>query len=286
MLKGSGVQLRAVLLDLMNSVVKIGAPTPQEWHDNVIKVVFKSGEMKHAKNYRPICVLPLLYKLFSIMLYRRLQPTLDKELQKDQAGFRKCFNTVDHLHAFTQIQEKTAEWQIELWTCFLDFQKAFDSVEHDAIWAALAKQNVSAGYIEILKRLSASQVGRVSVLSQLSRPFALGRGTKQGDPLSTLLFNAVLEDAFREVRTKWKTKRCGLEMNLGTDCHCTSLCFADDVLLLASSCKEISEIMKDIIDAARLIGLEAHDGKTKVLTNADVTKARQLPASLQVDGRK
>ena len=118
-----------------------------------------------------------------------------------------------------------------LWTCFIDYEKAFDSIEHDAIWAALAKQGISGGYIELLQRLYADQHGRVSVDSMISRAFALGRGTKQGDPLSTLLFNAVVEDAFRDVRPKWLKKKFGLEMSLGIECHLSHLCFADDVVL-------------------------------------------------------
>ena len=51
-----------------------------------------------AKNYRPICVMPLLYKLFSVLLQRRLAPTLDAQLSKEQAGFRKDYSILDHLH--------------------------------------------------------------------------------------------------------------------------------------------------------------------------------------------
>ena len=54
----------------------------------------------------------------------------------------------------------------------------------------------------------------------LSRPFALARGTKQGDPLSTLLFNAVLEDVFRDVRSKWDRKKVGLEAALMSGLTC------------------------------------------------------------------
>ena len=89
--------------------------------------------MEQAKNHRPICALSVLYKLFDILLYARLQPKLEGHLQKNQAAFRKHFSTVDHIQALSQVQEKTHEWQIEIWACFLDFQKASDSVEHKAI---------------------------------------------------------------------------------------------------------------------------------------------------------
>ena len=268
MLKAGGTRLRSVLLQLMNAVLDAAAPTPSEGHDSVMKILFKGGDATQAKNYRPICVMPLLYKLFAVMLHERLAPTLETKLCRDQAGFRKGYGTIDHLHTLVQIQEKTQEWQIPAWTCFIDFEKAFDSIEHDSIWAALAKQGVTDGYIELLQRLYAGQTGRVSVDSMLSRSFVLGRGTKQGDPLSTLLFNAVLEDVFNDLREKWIQKKFGLEMSLSTESYLTSLCFADDVVLVGSNARHLQEMISDLRAAAAARGLKIHSGKTKILTNS------------------
>ena len=82
------------------------------------------------------------------MPQKRLVPSLDSALTREQAGFRKNYSIVDHLHTLMQIQEKANEWQIPLWTCFIDFERAFDSIEHDAIWGALERQGVADGYIE------------------------------------------------------------------------------------------------------------------------------------------
>jgi len=104
------------------------------------------------------------------------------------------------MHAFSLIQEKSSEFQIPIWIACIDFQKAFDSVEHSAIWEALATQGVNLGCIEILKRLYIEQSGQVRANKRLSRTFQIKRGTKQGDLLSSLLFNAVLESCFADVR--------------------------------------------------------------------------------------
>ena len=230
--------------------------------------------------------MPLLYKLFATMLHKRLAPKLDAQLTPEQAGFRTDFSTLDHLHTLTQLQEKTSEWQLPLWSCFIDFQKAFDCIEHDAIWSALSKQGIEKEYIELLKRLYSDQSGQVSAVSVLSRAFPLQRGTKQGDPLSTLLFNAVLEDIFRDVRAKWKLKRYGLDMSVGIERFLTSLSFADDVLLVAASAKQLKVMVADLMRAAAARGLERHIGKTKILTNASVTTTGHVPSSLQIDGRE
>ena len=118
------------------------------------------------------------------MLGKRLEGTLDREQSADQAGFRKQCSTGDHTFALMQLAEKTEEWRREMWVAVVDFMKAFDSIEHDAIWKALSRQGVHDGYIQILKNLYRRQHGQVKTDKQ-SRLFQISRGTKQGDPLST-----------------------------------------------------------------------------------------------------
>ena len=57
----------------------------------------KKGDVKNVGNYRPICSLPELYKLFTTILYSRLYPRLDQKQAEDQAGFRSSYQTTDHL---------------------------------------------------------------------------------------------------------------------------------------------------------------------------------------------
>ena len=125
------------------------------------------------------------------------------------------------------IEEKTDEWQQEVWIAVIDFMKAFDSIEHSSIWTALAKQGVAIGYIKVLQNLYRDQCGRVNT-DRPSRQFPITRGTKQGDPLSTLLFNAVLEDIFRDVQQKWMDKRHGIEFSLSDTDFLQNLRFADE----------------------------------------------------------
>ena len=57
----------------------------------------KKGDVENVGNYRPICSLPELYKLFTTILYSRLYPRLDQKQAEDQAGFRSSYQTTDHL---------------------------------------------------------------------------------------------------------------------------------------------------------------------------------------------
>ena len=155
--------------------------------------------------------MPVLYKLFSRLLCNRLSPILEEGQCPDQAGFRSGFSTEDHLYSLSHLHEKAEELQIPLWCAAIDFQKAFDTVERQAFWNALAKQNVPVGYILLLSKLYTGQTGRIKT-DVLSRPFDISRGTKQGDPLSSLIFNALLEDIFRDAKQKWAVRKYGVEL--------------------------------------------------------------------------
>ena len=75
-------------------------------------------------------------------------------------------------------------------------------------------------------------------------------------------------------------------MSLGAECHLTSLCFADDVVLIAASAHQLREIIADLRTAAAARGLKIHSGKAKELTNSAAVSSQSLPESLKVDEGK
>ena len=159
MLKDGGATLARAVQKIFNDILHENAPTPENWSKSSITVIFKDGDVRLPSNYRPITIIPLLYKLFSCLLRRRLTPILEKAQCPDQAGFRAGFGVEDHLLAFVLLQEKCDEWGQPLWIATLDFKKAFDSVSHDSIWSALLDQKVPDSYVCLLQRLYEGQKG-------------------------------------------------------------------------------------------------------------------------------
>jgi len=151
------------------------------------------------------------------------------------------------------------------------------TLSHESIWSSLQEQNVPLQYIDVLKRLYEGQTGQI-VADVTSRSFAVGRGTKQGDPLSPALFNAVLEGVMRNLRIKWKSQRVGLRV--GSDIL-NNLRFADDILLIGRSRAQIRHMLEDLALEAGKVGLKLHMGKTKVLTSR--TERRGCIAQQHVD---
>ena len=97
-------------------------------------------------------------------------------------------------------------------------------------------------------------------LERASEKILLKRGTKQGDPISSTLFNAVLESAMRPLKHRWTNLGYGIDMGNGE--FLQNARFADDVLLVGTSMQQIREMLVNIRDKAAEIGLELHMGKT------------------------
>ena len=76
---------------------------------------------------------------------------LDENQPREQAGFRERFSTTDHLQALGQLIEKANEYQLKLCVGFIDYEKAFDSVEHQDLFLALRKIGINEGYVQILE---------------------------------------------------------------------------------------------------------------------------------------
>ena len=112
MLKHGGDILREHLLQLYNDMLQPNAKPPDTWRQSTISIIFKSGDPQLPNNYRPISIIPLLYKLFARLLYNRIGPHLDKHQTPDQAGFRHDYSTDDHLYTTSLIHERSHEWQL------------------------------------------------------------------------------------------------------------------------------------------------------------------------------
>ena len=224
---------------IFNEIIKQNEFTPEAWKKVKIKVLHKKRDVENVGNYLPICSLPALYKLFSTILYRRLYPRLDEEQPEDQAGFRSSYQTTDHLATYRIVEQKCHEWGIKMWIAMIDFTKAFDSITQKSIWKALKSCGINHEYICLLEKFYKDQKASVQTGVE-SNMFEIKKGTKQGDPLSSLLFISVLQTSLKDVTQRWQKKK-GMGIYLSDhDHHClTNLRFADDVLLFATSKEQL-----------------------------------------------
>ena len=75
---------------------------PKTWKEANMVIFFKKGNRKYTKNYRSICLLSNMYKLFTKILTTRLEKKLDENQPREQAGFKNKYSTTYHIHAINQ----------------------------------------------------------------------------------------------------------------------------------------------------------------------------------------
>ena len=102
-IKACDDETREMVRQIFNEIIKRNEFTPEDWKKVTIKVIHQKGDVENVSNYRPICSLPALYKLFSTILNGRLYPVLDQKQAEDQAGFRKSYQTTNRPPCNVQI---------------------------------------------------------------------------------------------------------------------------------------------------------------------------------------
>lgn len=262
LLRAGGKPILKVLQRLFNSVIVEGR-TPKTWNISEVILFFKKGDKSLLKNYRPISLLSHVYKLFSRVLTNRLARRFDDFQPPEQAGFRKGFSTIDHIHTLRQVIQKTEEYNQPLCLAFVDYEKAFDSIETWAVLQSLQRCQVDYRYIEVLRYLYQNATMTIRVQNQNTNPIQLQRGVRQGDVISPKLFTAALEDIFKLL--DWE----GLGININGQ-YLTHLRFADDIVLMAETMEDLNTMLEDLRSASQRVGLRMNMDKTKIMSNAHV----------------
>ena len=149
-LKEAGDAINKELAKLFTACLHQGK-VPKTWKDANMIILHKKGDKRDLKNYRPISLLSNMYKLFTKVLTNRLEKTLDECQPREQAGFRRNFSTIDQIHTLNQLKEKCQEHNIPVCVAFVEYEKAFDSVETWAVLDAFKEQGVNNNYIKLIK---------------------------------------------------------------------------------------------------------------------------------------
>lgn len=258
LLKSLSETLQGPLQLLFNNILQSGK-TPKQWSKSTIILIHKTGDRSDLDKYRPISLMSNIYKIFSKILLNRVTKILDENQPREQAGFRKSFSTMDHIHVVSQIIEKTNEYNRTLYMCFIDFTKAFDSLNYREIWQSLRQQGVEERYIALLYNIYSNNSAKVK-LEREGREFPIRKGVRQGDPISPKIFSAVLESIFRNL--KWDKR--GLKIDGEYLSH---LRFADDIVVFSENPQDIQQMLNDLARNSKKVGLSLNPTKTKIMTN-------------------
>ena len=135
-----------VLKHFHASLVRVwrGEEIPQEWKDATIKVLHKKSDRSDCNNFRGISLVSHAGKVLLKIVANRLGDFCEAQqiLPEEQCGFRSARSTIDMLFVVRRLQELGRQRKIPLYVCFVDLQKAYDSVDRELLWKVLARAGV------------------------------------------------------------------------------------------------------------------------------------------------
>ena len=283
-IKLGGDTLLETITALFNKCLEL-EKVPTEWQNAAITLLHKKGDITKLENYRPISLLSTIYKLFMKIIAKRITKKLDFYQPVEQAGFRSGFSTNDHLQVMRTLIEKCNEYKIPIVLIFIDYEKAFDSVEIWSILESLHECRVDSRYSNLIKNIYESATSCIK-LHENTAKFKIGRGVRQGDTISPKLFTSTLETVFKKL--DWS--RMGINVNGKFSSH---LRFADDICLIAMGLDQAQVMIQQLNDESMKIGLKMNLSKTKIMTNIDDDSETKIgdtvietDEELALDGRR
>ena len=252
-------ELREILYKVYKEGLERGCLTPSQ-RMGVITLLPK-GEKDHTdlKNWRPITLLNIDYKIYVHVIKNRLRLTLPGIISCHQTGFQRGKSTTDNLilmYLVLEYYERNPEE--EGYLVQIDFEKAFDSVEHDYLFSVLKKIGIGNQLIHMIKVAFSGCSSMILVNGHLSEPVYLCRGLHQGSPLSPILF--ILTGQSLTDRCLHNEKLKGITVD---NVEVLMSLFADDTDTFVREISSIAELLKELDRFGRVSGCVCNRDKTK-----------------------
>lgn len=254
-------ELAPFLAKLFNSFLETGAVTPS-MAEATISVLLKPGKNpKECGSYRPISLLNIDAKLLASILAARIGPLMDDIIDPDQSGFVPTRQGGDNTKRLLHLIERVHRKREEACLLSIDAEKAFDRVNWTFLFAVLQRFGFGKRFLSWIQSLYASPAARVRVNGCLSPPFAIGRGTRQGCPLSPLLFAFYLEPLAQRIRDAPDI----VGLRFGDTQHKLSL-YADDIILsLTLPTVSLPALAREFHDFGGVAGFRINYSKSYIL---------------------
>ena len=234
-------------------------------------------ELNYLKNWRPITLLNVDYKMFAHVIKNRIIKALPTVITKVQSGFQAGRSTCDNLilmcltleHFHENTEEEGLLMQVDL-------EKAFDSVEHNFLFKVIKKLGFGEYLTGLIRTAFNGCFSYANINGHLSSPIFLLKGLHQGSPLSPVLFLLISQVLTNKLERNTEIK--GLKIS-GIDILISL--FADDTdLFLKPTTQCVRAVIDELMSFGRYSGCKPNINKTKCIplgaTKRDVDFLREL----------
>jgi hypothetical protein len=228
----------------------------------VISLLFKKGDRADIRNYRPISLLNVDYKICAKVLANRIKLVLEHVIHPDQSGFIPHGDIGENVLLSQAIINFCEEQQKDGYLVFLDWEKAFDRVDHNFMLRVLERMGFGEFFIGAVRALYTGVSSCICINQCISKSFPIHGGVRQGCPLSPYLFILVLECLAMQIRSNKHI--VGITEPFSMQTSVLSL-FADDVTVFLSSLSSAGSLQNTVSEYELATGSVLNKIKTVVL---------------------
>ena len=264
------------LIDLCKEMYEQGV-WPEDHTRVIMMPLQKKANAVECEDHRTISLISHASKILLKVLTRRIEGKTNNFIGCHQFGFRRGCGTRDAVGVMRVLCERSLEFGNEVYICFVDFEKAFDRVDWIKMMEVLESVGVDWRDRRLIYQLYMRQEAIVRVADGESEPGIIGRGVRQGCPLSPLLFSIYAEMMMMEVLEGMKE---GVRVG---GVLISDIRFADDQGMVASTEMGLQRLMDKLNAVAKKYSMKINIKKTKTMV---VSKKDGGTVSIMIDGQR
>ena len=260
LIRAAGGIIAPILTSLFNKL-SFFQHYPLQWSTGLIVPIHKNGDNSDPNNFRGITLNNSISKLYTLLLNDRLTDFCEnnKVISDNQIGFRRNFRTSDHVFTLKTLIDQAFSSEKKLYTCFVDFRKAYDTVWRDGLILKMLSNGVSNRFCDIIQAMYQNLQSSVQLPCGISMPFQSKVGLKQGCNLSPMLFNIFINGLIKKLgETDGDAPMLG-EIPVGC------LFYADDLVLISETKEGLQRSIDTLYEFINEWFLEVNLSKTKCL---------------------
>ena len=251
------IDIKEILVDSFKNALRLGILSIEQRRGVITLIPKKNKNRLFLKNWRPISLLNIDYKILAKLFAHRMKKVIDKLIHEDQSGYIKGRFIGQNIRLIEDLSFFTERNNLPGIILNVDFEKAFDSLNWNFIDKALQKFNFGPNFRKWIQTLYCNIESTIINNGHTSPYFKIKRGIRQGCPLSAYLFLIAVEILAIKIRSDDKIK--GIKIN---DAEVKLSQLADDMSCFMEDLESLQHSLQTFKLFSYCSGLKVNYGKT------------------------